>query len=154
MDCFKVGKVFYGHSCWKSRMACPLGLKRRETFQHVISVQFKSQHPWWHEGAYDMGSLHVLEGTMNAERYIKVPFQYFTRTATCLHLYSTRIGYDSNRVRFRATYAHLQTTSISGKALCISAGQCKTTNCSFDTCSRYQILNEPILWMKLYNFSF
>ncbi len=36
--------------------------------------------------AYDMGSLHVLEGTMNAERYIK---------------------------GFRATYAPLQKTSIS-----------------------------------------
>ncbi len=44
------------------------------------------------------GSLHVLEGTMNAERYIKV----------------------------------LEMTSISGKALCISAGQCKTTYCSYN----------------------
>ncbi len=50
-----------------------------------------------------MGSLHVLEGTMNAERYIKVLEQHYTP---------------------------LQTTSISGKALCISAGQCKTTYCS------------------------
>ncbi len=32
---------------------------------------------------------------------------------------------------FRATYAPLQTMSISGKALCISAGQCKTTYCSY-----------------------
>lgn len=32
---------------------------------------------------------------------------------------------------FRATYAALQTTSISGKALYISAGQCKTTYCSY-----------------------
>ncbi len=24
------------------------GLKRRETFQHVISVQFKRQHLWWY----------------------------------------------------------------------------------------------------------
>ncbi len=32
---------------------------------------------------------------------------------------------------FRATYAPLQTTSISGKALCISEGQCKTTYCSY-----------------------
>ncbi len=32
---------------------------------------------------------------------------------------------------FRAKYAPLQTTSISGKALCISAGQCKTTYCSY-----------------------
>ncbi len=47
--------------------------------------------------AYGMGSLHVLEGTMNAERYIK---------------------------GFRAIYAPLQTTSI-------SAGQCKTTYCSY-----------------------
>ncbi len=27
------------------------GLKRRETFQHVISIQFKSQHLWWYGGA-------------------------------------------------------------------------------------------------------
>ncbi len=55
------------------------GLKRRETFQRVISVQFKSQHLWWYKGcisAYGMGSLHVLEGTMNAERYIKVLEQH------------------------------------------------------------------------------
>ncbi len=32
---------------------------------------------------------------------------------------------------FRATYAPLQMRSISGKALCISAGQCKTTYCSY-----------------------
>ncbi len=54
--------------------------------------------------AYSLGSLHVLEGTMNAERYIK---------------------------GFRATYAPLQTMSVSEKALCISAGQCKTTYCSY-----------------------
>ncbi len=59
---------------------------------------------WGCISAYGMGSLHVLEGTMNAERYIK---------------------------GFRATYAPLQTTSISGKAVCISAGQCKTTYCSY-----------------------
>ncbi len=44
---------------------------------------------WECINAYGRGSLHVLEGTMNAERY------------------------------------------ISGKALCISAGQCKTTYCSY-----------------------
>ncbi len=32
---------------------------------------------------------------------------------------------------FRATYAPLQMTSISGKALCISTWQCKTTYCSY-----------------------
>ncbi len=49
------------------------GLKRRETFQRVISIQFKSQHLFYGMGcisAYSMGSLHDLEGTMNAERYI------------------------------------------------------------------------------------
>ncbi len=54
------------------------GLKRRETFQRVISVQFKSSIS---DGmgcisVYGMGSLHVLEGTMNAERYIKVLEQH------------------------------------------------------------------------------
>ncbi len=49
MDCFKVEKcsmvrrVHSLHSCWKSRMPCPPALKRRETFQCVISIQFKSQ---------------------------------------------------------------------------------------------------------------
>ncbi len=50
------------------------GLKRRETFQRVISVQFQkpaSLMVWGCISAYGMGSLHVLEGTMNAERYIK-----------------------------------------------------------------------------------
>ncbi len=51
---------------------------------------------WGCISAYGMGSLHVLEGTMNAERY----------------------------KGFRATYAPLQRT-------CISAGQCKTTYCSY-----------------------
>ncbi len=56
--------------------------------------------------AYGMGSLHVLKATMNAERYIKV---------------------------FEQHMLPLQMTSISGKALCISAGQCKTTYCSYYT---------------------
>ncbi len=54
------------------------GLKRRETFQCVISVQFKSQHfdDMGVHSAYGMGSLHVLEGTMNAEGYIKILEQH------------------------------------------------------------------------------
>ncbi len=58
---------------------------------------------WGCISAYGMGSLHVLKGTTNAERYIKVLEQHIT----------------------------LQMTSISGNALCISAGQCKTTYCSY-----------------------
>ncbi len=52
------------------------GLKKRETFQRVISIQLKSQHLWCYGVAYGMGSLHVLEGTMNAERYIKALEQH------------------------------------------------------------------------------
>ncbi len=53
------------------------GLKRRETFQRVLIVQFKSISDGMEcISAYSMGSLHVLEGTMNAERYIKVLEQH------------------------------------------------------------------------------
>ncbi len=54
------------------------GLKRRETFQRVISIVQKpaSLMVWGCIRAYGMGSLHVLEGTMNAERYIKVLEQH------------------------------------------------------------------------------
>ncbi len=45
----------FQNSCWKSRT-----LKRRETFQRVVIVQFKRQ----------------FKGTMNAERYIKVLEQH------------------------------------------------------------------------------
>ncbi len=40
-----------------------------------LSVQ-KPASPMVYISAYDMGSLHVLEGTMNAERYIKVLEQH------------------------------------------------------------------------------
>ncbi len=52
---------------------------------------------WGCISAYGVGSLDILKGTMNAERYIKI---------------------------VSATYAPLQRT-------CISAGQCKTTYCSY-----------------------
>ncbi len=62
--------------------------------------------------------VHVLEGIMNAERY-----------SIC------------------STYAPLQMTSISGKALCISAGQCKTKYCSYYNSMlhsrRVRVLNWP-----------
>ncbi len=59
-------------------------LKKRETFQRVISIQFKSQHLLGYGSAYGMGSLHVLEGTMNAERYIKVLEQHMLPSWWCL----------------------------------------------------------------------
>ncbi len=51
------------------------GLKRRETFQHSVQKP-ASLMVWGCISAYGMGSLHVLEGTMNAERYIKVLEQH------------------------------------------------------------------------------
>ncbi len=54
---FQSGKVFYGQTSPNLTFlleitdAVSSGLKRRENFQHVISVQFKSQHLWWYGGA-------------------------------------------------------------------------------------------------------
>ncbi len=75
-------EVFYGQTSANLTFlleitdAVSSGLKSRDTFQRVISIQFKSQHLWWYGGAYGMSSLHDLEGTMNAERYIKVLEQH------------------------------------------------------------------------------
>ncbi len=70
-------------------------VKRRETFQCVISVQFKSQHLWWY-------------GVHKCIRYGQLAC--FGRHYECWKVYKG----------FKATYAPLQMTSISGKALCIS----------------------------------
>ncbi len=40
-------------------------------YQHSVQMP-ASLMVWWCTSAYSMGSLHVLEGTMNAERYLKV----------------------------------------------------------------------------------
>ncbi len=59
--------------------AVPSGLKRRENFLRVISIQLKktaSLMVWGCISSYGMGSLNVLEGTMNAERYIKILEQH------------------------------------------------------------------------------
>ncbi len=106
------GKVFYGQTSSNLTFLLEItngvssGLKRRETFQRDISVQFKSQHLWWY-------------GVDKCIRYGQLAC--FGRHYECWKVYKG----------FRATYAPLQMTSISGKALCISAGQCKTTYCSY-----------------------
>ncbi len=56
MDYFKVEKCSMVRSpnltfLLEITDAVSSGLKRRETFQCVISVQFKSQHIWWYRGA-------------------------------------------------------------------------------------------------------
>ncbi len=79
--CSMVRRVQIWHACLSS------GLKRRETFQHGISVQLKSQHLWGYGGcisSYRRDSLHVLEGTMNAERYVKVLEQHMLPSIWCL----------------------------------------------------------------------
>ncbi len=54
---FQSGKVFYGKTSPNLTFLLEItdtvssGLKSRETFQRVISVQFKSQHLWWYGGA-------------------------------------------------------------------------------------------------------
>ncbi len=84
MDCFKVEKcsmvrrVQIWHSCWKSPTPCP---PRTEDGDLPACYQHSVQKPaslmvWGCISAYGMGSLHVLEGTMNAERYIKVLEQH------------------------------------------------------------------------------
>ncbi len=99
------GKVFYGQTSpnltflLKITDAVSSGLKRSETFQRVISVQFKSQHLWWYGGAY----VHTVWAAC-----------MFWKALWMLKVYKG----------FRATYAPLQMT-------CISAGQCKTTYCSY-----------------------
>ncbi len=109
---FQSGKVFYGQTSPNLTFLLEItdavfsGLKRRETFQHVNSVQFKSQHLWWYGGAY----MHTVW-----------QLACFWRHYECWKVYKG----------FRETYAPLQMTSISGKALCISAGQWKTTYCSY-----------------------
>ncbi len=111
-DCFKVEKVFNGQTSPNLTFlleitdAVSSGLKRRETFQRVISVQFKPS---------------IADG-MGVHKCIRYgQLACFGRHYKCWKVYRD----------FRATYAPLQTTSISGKALCISAGQCKTTYCSY-----------------------
>ncbi len=84
-------------------------LRAKEEGDLPACYQLSVQNPaslmvWGCINVYGMGSLHVLEGTTNVERYMKVLEQQ---------------------------YAPLQMTSISGKALRISAGQCKTTYCSY-----------------------
>ncbi len=109
MDCFKVEKcsmvrrVQIWHSCWKSRTPCPLG-KRGGRPSCVLSV---------------FSSKASISDGMGVHNF-----------ACCMFwkaLWMLKGVYKG----FRATYAPLQMTSISGKTLCISAGQCKTTYCSY-----------------------
>ncbi len=84
MDCFKVEKcsivrrVQIWHSCWKSQI-CVLRAKEEGDLPACYQRSVRKSASLMVCGcisAYGMGSLHVLEGTMNAERYIKVLEQH------------------------------------------------------------------------------
>ncbi len=83
--------MFYGQTSpnltflLKITDAVSSGLRRRETIQRVISVQKPaSLMVWGCISANSMGSLHVLEGTMNAEMHIKVLEQHMLSSRRCV----------------------------------------------------------------------
>ncbi len=104
--CSMVRRVQIWHSIWKSRMPCPPG-KRGGRPSRVLSA-FSSK-----------ASISDGMGVHKCMRYGQLAC--FGRHYKCWKVYKG----------FRATYAPLQMMSISGKALCISGGQCKTTYCSY-----------------------
>ncbi len=84
MDCFKVKSVLWSD---ESKFDILVGnhgrsvLQTKEEGDLPACYQHSVQKPaslmvWGCISAYGMGSLHVLEGTMNAERYIKVLEQH------------------------------------------------------------------------------
>ncbi len=112
LDCFKVEKcsmvrrVQIWHSCWKSWTSYPLGYRGGRP-SSVLSA-FSS-------------NASISDG-MGVHKCIRCgQLACFGRHYECWKVYQD----------FRATYAPLQITSISIKAFCISAGQRKTTYCSY-----------------------
>ncbi len=78
MDCFKVESVLWSDESKFDILAGNYGcrvLRAKEKGQLTACYQRSVQKPaslmvWGCISALSMGSLHVLEGTMNAERYI------------------------------------------------------------------------------------
>ncbi len=73
--CSMVRRVQMWHSCGKLRTSCPPGQRRWRPSSVLSAFNSKASIS---DGirAYGMGNLHVLEGTMIAERYIKVLEQH------------------------------------------------------------------------------
>ncbi len=84
MDCFKVGKfsmvrrVQSWHSCWKSQMLCPQGWPggRPSSVLSAFSSKASISDGMGVHKFIRYGQLACLEGTINAERYIKVLEQH------------------------------------------------------------------------------
>ena len=93
----------------KNRLSLhPQMLRAKEESDHLVCYQRTVQKPasvmvWGCISAHGIGDVHICEGTINAEQHIHV----------------------------LETYAAIQTTSFSGKALIISARQCQTTFCTY-----------------------
>jgi len=90
---------------------------------------------WGCISAYGMGSLHVLEGTSNAERYIKFLEQHM--------LPSRQRLFQGRPWVFQQDNANPHTAAITTAWL----------RNSFETCSRHHIWNELILHLKLQHVS-
>ncbi len=74
---------------WTKALSCKKVLRAKEEGDLPACYQRSVQKPaslmvWGFISAYGMGSLHVLEGTMNAERYIKVLEQHMLPFRWCL----------------------------------------------------------------------
>ncbi len=102
MDCFKVEMYFMvrrvqiWHSWWKSRMPCPPGWRGGRPFSVLSGFSSKAS---------------ISDGMVVHKCIHYGQLTYFGRHYECWKVYKG----------FRATYAPLHTTSISEKALCISA---------------------------------
>ncbi len=82
-----IRQVKMWHSCWKSRTPWRSDVREESKKEgdrlacHQCSVQKPtSLMEWGCICAYGMGSLHVLEGTMNAERFINILEQHMLPT--------------------------------------------------------------------------
>ncbi len=105
-DCSFIRRVQIWQSCGKSWRPCPPGSSVLSAFISKASIS---------DGM----------GVHKCIRYEQLAC--FGRHYECWKVNVSGFEYKG----FRATYAPLQMTYISGKALCISAGQCKTTYCSY-----------------------
>ncbi len=136
IDCFKVEKysmvrqVQIWHSCWNSRMSCHPG-KRGGRPSSVLSA-FSSKL-----------SISDCMGVHKCIRYGQLA--WFGRHYECWKVYKG----------FRTTYAPLQMTSISGRALCILPGQCKPHTAAITAAwlhsIKVRVLNLPYLQSRSFH---
>ncbi len=147
-------------------------LKRRETFQRVISVQFKSQHLWWywgdnakpHTAAITTAWLHSrrvrvlnwpacspdLSPIENVWCIIKRKYVKDDHELAAGNLYQARMGPNSNTKTPETHNLNAQTSSncFEKKRRCYTMVNMPPSQL-FETCSRHQIWNELILCIKL-----